>query len=479
MTSVPLERLFPEIGDPVTQVSGLALDSRQVISGDLFIALKGRLFDGHDYVAEAVRRGAAAIACERELPAQPVPVIREPALRAKVGDLAARFYGEPTLSLRILAVTGTNGKTSVAWFAASLLSALGEAAACHGTIGWGTPPKLAATSLTTPDPITLHARLGALRLSGVRWVALEASSHALDQHRLAAVHPEVAIFTNLSRDHLDYHADMDAYLKAKTQLFRMPSVKVAVVNCDDPAAQTIESAVAKGVEVLRIGRGKHADVRYSVRDFGQEGACLKVESPWGNVRKPLPMIGETGPLNLLTAMMSLAALGFDLDSMGELIATLPAVPGRMQLFDARVPIIVDYAHTPDALKHTLECLDQKYSRGVICVFGCGGDRDSGKRVEMASVVDRLAASAWVTDDNPRGESASEIRSQICSGFSRLEPHNVADRVRAAEEAYASARAGQALLLAGKGHEFGIVRSGRVTPHSDLDLARTLMERQAC
>ncbi len=478
MTSVPLGRLFPAIGDPVTQVSGLALDSRQVISGDLFIALKGAMSDGHDFVADAIKRGAAAIACERELPAQPVPVMREPELRAQVGDLAARFYGEPALNLRILAVTGTNGKTSVSWFAASLLNALGEAAACHGTIGWGTPPKLAATSLTTPDPITLHARFNALRLSGVRWVALEASSHALDQHRLAAVHPEVAVFTNLSRDHLDYHADMDAYLEAKANLFRMPSVKVAVVNCDDPAAKTIESATGKGVRLLRIGRGKKADVRYSLRDSGQ-GACLKVESPWGNLQKPLPMIGETGPLNLLTAMISLAALGFDFDSMGELMARLPPVPGRMQLFDAKVPIIVDYAHTPDALRHTLECLYKRYSDGVICVFGCGGDRDSGKRVEMASVVDNLAAGAWVTDDNPRGESASEIRSQVCSGFSRLKPHNVADRARAAEEACASARAGQALLLAGKGHEFGIVRRGRVTPHSDLDLARRLMEIQAC
>lgn len=478
MTSVPLERLFPHVRDPITQVSGLALDSRQVIAGDLFIALKGTRGDGHDYVDEAIRRGAAAIACERELPAQPVPVVKELELRTEVGNLAARFYGQPAMSLRILAVTGTNGKTSVAWFAASLLRALGEAAACHGTIGWGTPPKLAATRLTTPDPITLHARLNALRQTGVRWVALEASSHALDQQRLAAVHPEVAVFTNLSRDHLDYHAHMQAYLEAKAKLFRMPSVKVAVVNCDDPAAKSIESAVAKGVKLLRIGRGKRADVRYFLGD-SSEGTSLKVESPWGSFQEPLPMIGETGPLNLLTAMTSLAALGFDLGRMSELITRLPPVPGRMQLFDARVPIIVDYAHTPDALKHTLESLDQRYRDGVICVFGCGGDRDSGKRTQMASVVDRLAVDAWVTDDNPREESASEIRSQICGGFSRLTPHNVADRTRAVEEAYASARAGQALLLAGKGHEFGIVSSGRVTPHSDLDLARTLMERRAC
>lgn len=478
MTSVSLGRLFPDIGDPVTHVSGLALDSRQVISGDLFIALKGAMNDGHDYVAEAVRRGAAAIACERELPEQPVPVVRQSALRAQVGDLAARFYGGPALNLRILAVTGTNGKTSVAWYVASLLNRLGEAAACHGTIGWGTPPKLAATCRTTPDPITLHARLDSLRRTGVRWVALEASSHALDQHRLAAVHPEVAIFTNLSRDHLDYHADMEAYLDAKAELFRMPSVKVALVNSDDPAAKVLESAAAKGVKLLRIGRGKKADVRYSVRETSQ-GVCLKVESPWGSLQERLPMIGETGPLNALTALSSLAALGFDLREMGELLKALPAVPGRMQLFDAGVPIIVDYAHTPDALKRTLASLCGRYGEGVICVFGCGGERDSGKRLEMASVVDGLAAGAWVTDDNPRGEPASEIRSEICSGFSRLTPHNVADRARAAEEALASARAGQAILLAGKGHEFGIVRMARVTPHSDLDLARTLMERQAC
>ncbi len=478
MTAVPLERLFPGTGDPVTQVSGLALDSRQVISGDVFIALKGALSDGHDFVDEAIRRGASAIACERQLAEQSVPVITRPGLRTMVGDLAASFYGEPALNLRILAVTGTNGKTSVAWYAASLLNGLGEPAACHGTIGWGTPPKLAATSLTTPDPITLHARFNALRLSGVRWVALEASSHALDQQRLSAVNPEVGIFTNLSRDHLDYHPDMNAYLEAKVRLFRMPSVKVAVVNCDDPAAKTIESAVARGVEVWRIGRSKHANVRYSLRDADQ-GTCLEVKSPWGEFRTHLSMIGETGPQNFLTAMTSLAALGFDMRDMIELAAGLPPVPGRMQVFDAKVPIIVDYAHTPDAMQHTLESLRKRFRQGVICVFGCGGDRDAGKRLEMASVVDSLAAGAWVTDDNPRGESASDIRSEICSGFSRLTPNNVADRSRAAEQAFDSAKAGQALLLAGKGHEFGIVRSGRVTPHSDLDLARTLKEREAC
>ena len=478
MTSVSLQRLFPEFADPVVQVSGLALDSRQVIPGDLFIALKGAETDGHDFVHEAVRRGAAAIACEHGLAPQPIPVLQDADLRARVGELAARFYGEPAVNLRTLAVTGTNGKTSVAWYIACLLQALGESAACHGTIGWGAPPRLAATALTTPDPITLQARLNALRFSGVRWLALEASSHALDQHRLAAVNPEVAIFTNLSRDHLDYHPDLDAYLDAKARLFRFSSVGFAVVNGDDPAAKHIEAATNAKASRCRIGRTPKADVRYSVKN-AEQGVSLMVHSPWGKQALCLPFIGETGALNLVTAMASLAMLGFGLEQMGVHAPRLPQVPGRMQMFPGRVPIIVDYAHTPDALQRTLSWLNGRYRRGVICVFGCGGDRDRGKRVQMAQVVDSLASQAWVTDDNPRHESPSEIRSQICLGFTRLTPHNVADRVEAAEQAFASARAGQALLLAGKGHELGIERAGCVIPHSDLALAHSLMEHQAC
>ncbi len=478
MTSVPLNRMFEGFPDPVAQVSGLTLDSRQVIPGDLFIALKGNHLDGHDFVVEAVRRGAAAVACERQVPAQPVPIVVEPELRRHVGELAARFYGEPAVNLRILAVTGTNGKTSVAWYLASMLQALHEPAACHGTIGWGTPPRLAATSMTTPDPITLHARLNAMRFAGVRWVALEASSHALDQHRLAAVNPELAIFTNLSRDHLDYHTDLDAYLEAKARLFRMSSVNFAVVNSDDPMAGRIEVAAWANASLCRIGRLRNAHVRYSIGS-ANAGLCMKFRSPWGRHELRLPPMGETGAFNLLAAMTSLALLGFPMREMCDLAPGLGQVPGRMQLFSGKVPIIVDYAHTPDALKRTLTWLSGQYSEGVICVFGCGGERDQGKRVQMARVVDELASQAWVTDDNPRGESPSEIRSQICRGFSRLRPHNVGDRVTAAQEAYASARAGQAILLAGKGHELGIQRADCVIPHSDLDLAQDLMEGEAC
>ena len=478
MTSVSLNRMFSSFPDPVAQVSGLALDSREVIPGDLYIALKGSHLDGHDFVAEAVQRGAAALACEREVPAQPVPVVVEPELRRNVGELAARFYGEPAVNLRILAVTGTNGKTSVAWYLASMLHALGERAACQSTIGWGTPPQLAATTMTTPDPITLHARLNAMRFSGVRWVALEASSHALDQHRLAAVNPEVAIFTNLSRDHLDYHADLDTYLEAKSRLFGMPSVNIAVVNGDDAMAPRIEAATSASVRVCRVGRSKKADVRYSLAG-AQDGLCMELRSPWGRYELRLPLIGETGAFNLLEAMTSLALLGFPMRQMCDFACGLAQVPGRMQVFSGDVPIIVDYAHTPDALKRALIWLRGQYSEGVICVFGCGGERDPGKRVQMARVVDELASQAWVTDDNPRGESPSEIRSQICRGFSRLRPHNVGDRARAAEQAHASARSGQAILLAGKGHEMGIERANRVIPHSDLDLAQGLMEGEAC
>ncbi len=478
MMALSLAMLFPETGDPVTQVSGLALDSRQVVPGDLFIALAGSERDGHDFAAQAVKRGAVAIACERHLPGMSVPVISEPNLRTMVGELAARFYGEPALSLRVLAVTGTNGKTSVAWYIASLLNALGESAVCHGTVGWGQPPRLVATSLTTPDAITLQARFNSLRLAGVRWVALEASSHALDQHRIEASNPEVAIFTNLGRDHLDYHAHMDAYLEAKMRLFRMPSVKLAVINADDPVAGAIEAAVPGDVQIWRIGKSRQADVRYALQEVCT-GMQLNVRSPWGGFEAPVSMIGETGPINLLTAMVSLAALGFDLRTMIEQIPQLPPVPGRMQVFAARVPVVVDYAHTPDALRHALTSLRQRFSEGVICVFGCGGDRDSGKRALMASVVDSLATDAWVTDDNPREESASDIRSEICRGFTRLTPQNVANRSHAARQALASARAGQVLLLAGKGHEAGMIRKGRVTPCSDLDLAHSLAECQAC
>ena len=478
MTAIALKSLFPGAADPVTQISGLTLDSRQVIPGDLFIALRGSQGDGHDFVHDAAERGALAIACEREVDGLPVPVITDPHLRARVGALASRFYGDPALALRILAVTGTNGKTSVCWYVASLLEGLQERAACHGTIGWGTPPKLAASALTTPDPITLHARLNALRFRGVRWVALEASSHALDQDRLGGVHPEVAVFTNLSRDHLDYHRDMDAYLAAKARLFSMPSVRVAVVNRDDPACHSIEKSVNRGATLVSVGKDKGkrkaADVRFAVSD-ADDGVELSAETPWGRYAQVLPMVGETGPLNLLMAMTSLASMGFDMHAMWQLAPTLPPVPGRMQVFEAPVPIIVDYAHTPDALERTMRSLQRRFSEGVICVFGCGGERDRGKRALMAEVVDNFAVDAWVTDDNPRGEPPCHIRAEVCNGFSRLAPHNVADRARAASEAYLSAKPGQALLIAGKGHELGIKHGGAVTPHSDIDVARALSQ----
>lgn len=484
MTAIPLRLLFPDACDPVTQISGLTLDSRQVIPGDLFIALKGSHADGHDFIADAIERGAAAIACERSLPqvpVPPVPVMVDAELRAKVGELAARFYGEPALALRIMAVTGTNGKTSVCWYAASLLAAMDESAACHGTIGWGSPPKLATSSLTTPDPITLQARLNALRFQGVRWVALEASSHALDQARLSGVNPELAVFTNLSRDHLDYHRDMQAYLDAKARLFAMPSVRTAVINSDDAAAGVIEGAVNKGAKILRVGKGSGADVRVKLADTA-DGVELSAETPWGKYCQALPMIGETGPVNLLTAMSCLAAMGFDMHTMWQLAGELPPVPGRMQVFEAPVPVIVDYAHTPDALARAMKSLNRRFQDGVICVFGCGGERDRGKRAQMAEVVDAFASDAWVTDDNPRGESPCRIRDDVCRGFSRLTPHNVADRACAAEQAYRAARPGQALLIAGKGHECGIERLSTVMPHSDLDLARALVhapESRAC
>ncbi len=478
MTAISLKSLFRGSPDPVTQITGLALDPREVIAGDLFIALKGSERDGHDFVQDAIDRGAAAIACERELHDLSVPVISDRALRAKVGELAARFYGEPALALRTVAVTGTNGKTSVCWYVASLLAALKIPAACHGTIGWGTPPMLASASLTTPDAITLQARLNALRFRGVRWVALEASSHALDQDRLGGVNPEIAVFTNLSRDHLDYHRDMDAYLVAKARLFSMPSVKIAIINADDAASASIRKAVNRHAEIVTVGKGKKgADVRYTLhdRDVGVE---LQTETPWGRYSAVLPMIGETGPLNVLNAMTSLASAGIDMHALWDAAATLPPVPGRMQVFDAPVPIIVDYAHTPDALARTMKSLQRRFSDGIVCVFGCGGERDQGKRALMAEVVDRLAVDAWVTDDNPRGEPPCHIRDQVCQSFSRLAPHNVGDRARASKEAYRSARPGQALLIAGKGHEFGIECGGRITPHSDIELARDLSKNWA-
>jgi len=477
MTAVSLKSLFPGSSDPVTQITGLTLDSRDVIAGDLFLALKGSARDGHDFVQDAIDRGAAAIACERKLHDLPVPVINDEALRAKVGELAARFYGEPALALRIVAVTGTNGKTSVCWFVASLLAALNIPAASHGTIGWGVPPKLASANLTTPDAITLHARLNALRFQGVRWVALEASSHALDQDRLGGVNPEVAVFTNLSRDHLDYHRDMDAYLVAKARLFSMPSVKTAVINADDAASAAIQKAVNRRAEIVTVGTGKGADVRYTLRDRDL-GVELQAETPWGRYAAVLPMIGETGPLNVLNAMTSLASAGIDMHTLWGVAARLPPVPGRMQVFDAPVPIIVDYAHTPDALARTMKSLQQRFAGGVVCVFGCGGERDQGKRMLMAEVVDSLAVDAWVTDDNPRGEPPYRIREQVCKSFSRLAPHNVGDRARASKEAYRSARPGQALLIAGKGHEIGIDCGGHMTPHSDIELARDLSQNQA-
>jgi len=478
-----LAGLVADVPDP--DLNELVLDSRQVAPGDLFVAIRGERHDGHEHVNEAVRRGAAAVLAERPLADAAVPVVVVPGLRERLAGLAARFYGEPGGAIYCVGVTGTNGKTSIAYYLADLASRLDRPAGYMGTIGWGRVGALQSADLTTPDPVTLQRQLAALRDDGCRWVVLEASSHALAQGRIEQVPFKAAVFSNLSRDHLDYHPDMAAYGAAKARLFGWPGLALAVINQDDAFGRDLCARLDDDVRLLRYGVdpavADAADIRWSALAFGPEGATGTWHTPWGEAPLRLPVHAAFSVANVAAVMAVLCADGVSLDEFVAAAATLAQVPGRMEFFSApgRPGVVVDFAHTPDALEQVLLALRPRTAGRLVCVFGCGGDRDAGKRPLMAAAAERHADELWLTSDNPRSEPAERIIADMRTGLQRGGcVHEAVDRRDAIVGAVQRATAGDIVLIAGKGHEDYQEIAGERRPFSDREIVADLL-REAC
>ncbi len=456
-------------------VSGLTEDSRRVAPGDVFVAVAGETADGHDFAGDAVARGAAAVLAERPLAGLAVPVVVVEGLRTKRGALAARLFGDPGRHLHCVGVTGTNGKTSIAHYLADLASRLGQPAGYLGTIGWGRVGRLEPARLTTEDPVVVQQRLAALLADGCRWAVLEASSHALAQDRVADVPFATAVFSNLSRDHLDYHPTAEAYGAAKARLFQWPGLTLAVLNTDDAFGRELVDRLPTGVECVTYGR--HGDVRWSAVDFSGGSARGRWHTPWGEAPLCLPVQAEFSVANVAAVLAVLCHRGMRLDDVVAAARTLGTVPGRMERFTAPggPAVVVDFAHTPDALDKVLMALRPATAGRLVCVFGCGGDRDPGKRPLMAAAAERHADELWLTSDNPRSEDPERIIAEMRRGLAGTVPaHDCPDRRRAIEAAVSGAAAGDTVLVAGKGHEDYQDIGGVRRPFSDRALVALLM-----
>jgi UDP-N-acetylmuramoyl-L-alanyl-D-glutamate--2,6-diaminopimelate ligase len=452
------------------EITGLTTDSRTVAPGMLFAALPGSKVDGAAFVPEALARGAAAVLADASLQggALGVPLILDPQPRRRLALLAARFYQKQPRC--VVAVTGTNGKTSVVGFARQLWSALGRPAASLGTLGLEGPAGLGAAALTTPDPILLHRLLAELADAGVDHLALEASSHGLDQRRLDGVRIQAAAFTNLSRDHFDYHGDLDHYLAAKQRLFGelLAAEGTAVLNADQPQfGQLAEVCRARGIAVLDYGfQAKR--LRLLDQAALAYGQVLTVALDGRRERIETPLVGGFQAANLLAALGLVLATGAEPAAVLAHLAALRAPRGRLQQVGTHpcgAPVFVDYAHAPDALEQVLRALRPHTTGRLVVVFGCGGDRDRGKRPIMGQIAAELADRAFVTDDNPRSEDPAAIRRAVLEGCpGGIE---IGDRRTAIRTALAGLEAGDLLVIAGKGHETGQIVGDRVLPFDDV------------
>ncbi|TCS41721.1 UDP-N-acetylmuramoyl-L-alanyl-D-glutamate--2,6-diaminopimelate ligase [Reinekea marinisedimentorum] len=436
----------------------LTTDSREVTRGSIFIALKIESYarDGHDFIESAIENGAVAILCERPVKVanNRVPVCVVEDLKAKLGTLAHRFYGSLTEELRMIGITGTNGKTSTCQYIAQSLDFLGKRCGIIGTNGQGLWGQLTETLNTTPDVIRLHSEIARQKQQGAEYCAMEVSSHGLDQGRVDGIAFSTAVFTNLSRDHLDYHKTMEAYGNAKWLLMQWPGLKNAVVNLDDAWVQDHIGSI-KAENIFTFSLEQEADFQVVKMRSHQAGIDATVKTAEGTVDLNLRLLGRFNLSNALAAFAVLMAEGIPLNTAARIISNCSPVKGRMEMI--RLPygpaVVVDHAHTPDALEKALQACRDHVSGRLGVIFGCGGDRDAGKRPEMARIAEQHADFVVVTDDNPRTESSAQIIDDICKGFAHPERHTV---IPARDEAIAatldSASSDDVILIAGKGHE---------------------------
>ncbi len=478
--SVP--HILERLGIPV---AALVNDSRKAMPGAVFAAYPGEARDGRDFIGQAVAQRVDGVLWEADHfqwdPALAIPNAGVVGLKTRIGEIAAHVYGEPSRALHMVGVTGTNGKTSVAHWIAQALSRLGRKTAIVGTVGNGFPPvgdkpgTLTPALNTTPDAIELQQRLAFYRQQGATACAMEVSSHGLAQGRVNGTHFNIAVLTNLSRDHLDYHGDMENYAAAKARLFSWPGLEWVVLNVDDAFGQQLESET-RPARVAGYGFRRGAVIGDMLR-LSQAGLHLHLHTDWGDAELDAPLLGRFNAANLLAVLATLLVSGVKLDDACQALACVEPPPGRMQTLggNAHPLVVVDYAHTPDALDKALATLREIAGGGrLICVFGCGGNRDKGKRPLMGQAAAKAADEVWVTSDNPRHEDPQHIIDDILAGMSG-KPHVEPDRARAIFEAIGGAHQGDVVLIAGKGHEDYQEVGGERQPFSDVAMARKALD----
>ena len=472
MLSELLSGLLPVSREQDRAVSGLTLDSRQVSPGTLFLACSGSQSHGLAYARQAMAQGACAVLWEpdgdagerlaADLQDGNFPVLAVPGLTMQVSQIAARFYGDPSRDMAVYGITGTNGKTSICQL---LAQALVDETPCGvmGTLGYGFPDQLESTGYTTPDAVTLQQLLDEMHRQGAQAISMEVSSHALDQGRAAAVHFNGAVFTNLSRDHFDYHGTLENYAAAKEQLFRMPGLGCAVINLDDDQGERILNILDQDVDAMAYTLDSDRGLTDGLSGWARalavtpspQGMTIRVVTHLGEGMLETRLLGRFNAANLLAVLLVLLQRGWELARALDVMGRLTTVPGRMQLFGGgeQPSVVVDYAHTPDALDKALQAVRVHCEGRLSVVFGCGGDRDRGKRPQMGALAEKLADRVIVTDDNPRSESSEVIIGEILAGMDRQESALVeSDRGRAIRHAIQMSRPGDMVLVAGKGHE---------------------------
>jgi len=485
-----LSELLPDVAAvPSTlAITGLVLDSRVIAPGDAFVAIGGFGTHGLHFIEQARAANAGAILFEPpvpdDVPAPPDDAIAVPGLRARMGAMADAFHGHPSRAMEMVGVTGTSGKTSTVQLLAQAWTLLGTPSGTVGTLGAGLYGEAVATGFTTPLVLQMHALLADLRDAGAKSVAMEVSSHALDQGRVDAVHFDVAVFTNLSRDHLDYHGDMAAYGAAKARLFSRDGLRAAVVNLDDDYGRGLFERIPAGVQ--RIGTSARGDsaAQVGADNLSLDASGIAFDLHVEGTRLPVrsPLLGRFNVANLLVVAGVLSFQGVEPRAIADVLSRLQPIPGRMNRLggDGVLPLVViDYSHKPDPLEQALVSLRGHLRGRLVCVFGCGGERDRGKRPQMAAIAEANADLVIVTDDNPRGEDGDAIVADIVAGFSNPQAVVVErDRRKAIARALGEAGADDIVLIAGKGHETYQEVAGVKHPFDDGQVAREMLEGKA-
>lgn len=461
-------------------IKGISANSEEIKPDFVFVAIKGNQADGHDFIKQAIEKGARVIIAQGKPNfnlAQGISWIIVKDARSALAGLATAFYGYPAKKIKVIGITGTNGKTTISYLIESLLKGQGKACAVMGTINYRLKDKITTAKNTTPGPLEIQSFLSEALKEGINYVVMEVSSHALDQQRVAGVEFSYAIFTNLTQDHLDYHGNMDNYFQAKARLFRnLSSQAVSIINLDDAYGKRLFELTKS--KVISYGFAKENQIRAEDFYFSPEGAKFKLIAPEGKIEIKTKLIGSHNVYNILAAVSFALSAGMDLNFCKSSLAHFDLVPGRLEKIPSAkdFSVFVDYAHTPDALKNVITSLRQIAQNRIIVIFGCGGDRDRGKRPQMGKIATELADFVMITSDNPRSEEPMAIIEEILRGVKKDNYQVILEREAAIHQALAMAAMGDIVLIAGKGHENYQVIKERTIPFDDRRVVKNYLKK---